>query len=206
MGKREKRIDAYIDAAQDFAKPIIAHLRDLIHEACPEVEETWKWSFPNFMYKGAILCSMAAFKNHCSFSFWKATLIQDTDQILTLTERAAMGHLGKILSLNDLPDDEILLKYIKAAMKLNEENIKLPPRTKTPEAKTQDLVIPDFLVTELEKNMDAKTVFNNFSYSHKKEYIDWITEAKTEPTRLKRVRQAVEMIAEGKGRNWKYEK
>src|SRR4051812_4998565 len=103
MGKRSARIDAYIEKAEDFAKPIMTHLRELIHAACPDVEEGWKWSFPHFMYKGAILCSMAAFKKHCAFSFWKAALMQDTDGVLTLTDREAMGHLGRIESLKDLP-------------------------------------------------------------------------------------------------------
>ena len=204
MGKKDERIDTYIAGAADFAKPVLAHLRALIHDACPDVEETWKWSFPNFMYKGAILCSMAAFKNHCSFGFWKAALMVDTDNVLTLTEREAMGHLGKIESLKDLPKDAILKKYIKAAMKLNEDGVKPPPRAKATEKEKKELVAPQYFVEELAKNAAAAAVFQSFSYTNKKEYVDWFVEAKTETTRNKRIAQAIEWIAEGKVRNWKY--
>ena len=206
MDSTTQRIDAYIAKAAPFAQPILVHLRKLIHEACPEVEEVWKWSFPCFLYKGSILCNIAAFKNHCSFGFWKAAIMQDTDSILTLTERNAMGHFGKIESLNDLPDDEILKIYIKAAMKLNEDDVKLPPRPKPTEAQKQELVVPDYFLAALDLDEKAKEIFYNFSYSHKKEYLEWITDAKTETTRNKRMAQAIEWIKEGKGRNWKYEK
>ncbi len=204
MGKKDARTDAYIDKAQDFAKPILTHLRETIHAACPDVEETWKWSFPHFMYKGAILCSMAAFKQHCAFSFWKAALILDADKVLSIKDREGMGHLGKIESLNDLPKDAVMKKYIKAAMKLNDEGVKLPPRSKPTENEKKELVIPAYFTKELNKNKKAKDVFNDFSYSHKKEYIQWFDEAKTEATRDKRMAQALEWIAEGKSRNWKY--
>jgi uncharacterized protein YdeI (YjbR/CyaY-like superfamily) len=205
MGKKDPRIDAYLDKVQEFAKPIMRHLREVIHEACPNVEETWKWSFPNFMYKGVILCNMAAFKNHCTFGFWKAAIMQDPDHIMTLHERSSMGHLGKIESLKDLPPDKVIKKYIKVAMKLNDEDIKLPPRAKPTEEQKKELEIPDYFMKELNKNKKAKTVFDKFSYSHKKEYLQWFAEARTEPTRDKRMAQALEWIAEGKGRNWKYE-
>lgn len=205
MNNFDPRIDAYIDKAADFAKPVLSHLREVIHAACPDVEETWKWSFPNFMYNGEILCNMAAFKQHCAFGFWKAALMQDTDGILEVADRAAMGHLGKIQSVKDLPKDAVLKKYIKAAMKLNEQGIK-PGRKKPTEKEKQQLETPDYMQKALKKNKQAEKVFDTFSYSKKKEYIQWLEEAKTEATRSKRLEQAVEWIAEGKGRNWKYEK
>jgi len=204
MGKHDARIDAYIDKASDFAKPILGHLRELIHATCPDVEETWKWSFPIFMYRGAILCNMAAFKQHCAFGFWKASIMQDPDNILSVTDREGMGHLGKIMSMKDLPKDSVLKKYIKAAMKLNEEGIKLPPRPKPTEKEKKELQTPAYFTKELKKNEAAEKRFNAFSYSHKKEYIEWFEEAKTEATRAKRVVQAIEWIEEGKSRNWKY--
>jgi uncharacterized protein YdeI (YjbR/CyaY-like superfamily) len=204
MGKKDARIDAYIAKVADFAKPIMTHLRDVIHAACPDVEETWKWSFPHFMYKGAILCSMAAFKEHCAFGFWKASLMQDTDKVLEMKDREAMGHLGRITSLKDLPKDAVLKKYIKAAMKLNEEGVKLPPKVKASEKEKKELKPPDYFIKALKKNKKAEKIFNDFSYTNKKEYIMWFEEAKTDATREKRVEQAVEWIAEGKVRNWKY--
>jgi uncharacterized protein YdeI (YjbR/CyaY-like superfamily) len=204
MSNKDARIDAYIAKSADFAKPILTHLRELIHATCPDVEETWKWSFPNFMYNGAILCNMAAFKEHCAFGFWKASLIQDTDNILDVKERDGMGHLGKIYSMKDLPKDTVLKKYIKAAMKLNEAGIKLPPRIKATEKDKKELKTPDYFVKELKKNKKAEKVFNEFSYTNKKEYIMWFEEAKADATREKRVAQALEWIAEGKSRNWKY--
>jgi len=204
MGKKDPRIDAYISKAQDFAQPILSHLRQLVHTACPDVEETWKWSFPHFMYKGAILCSMAAFKQHAVFGFWKASLMQDADAVLTIKDRESMGHLGKLETLKDLPKDAVLKKYIKAAMKLNEEGVKLPARSQVKDGEKKELEIPDYFTKELKKNKAAKEHFSKFSYSGKKEYIEWFEEAKTDATREKRITQALDWIAEGKSRHWKY--
>ena len=204
MGKKDPRIDAYIDKAQDFAKPILSHLRELVHAACPDVEETWKWSFPHFMYQGAILCSMASFKQHAVFGFWKASLMQDTDAVLTIKDRESMGHLGKLETIKDLPKDAVLKKHIKTAMKLNEEGVKLPARSQVKHVEKKELTIPDYFTKELKKNKAAKEHFSKFSYSGKKEYIEWLEEAKTDATREKRMEQALEWIAEGKSRHWKY--
>ena len=204
MVKTDERVDAYIANAAEFARPILIHLRGLMHTSCPEVEETWKWSFPNFMYKGSMMCNMAAFKEHVVFGFWKASLLEDVDNILSVTERQGMGHLGKLTSVKDLPKDAVLNKYIKAAMKLNEQGIKLPPRIKATEKEKKELVVPEYLTAELGKNKKAQIAFDAFSYSHKKEYIEWFEEAKTEVTRSKRIAQAIEWMTEGKSRNWKY--
>jgi uncharacterized protein YdeI (YjbR/CyaY-like superfamily) len=202
MGTKDKRVDEYIDKSAAFAKPILEHLRVLVHKACPGVEETIKWSFPNFDYKG-VFCSMAAFKAHCSFGFWKAALMTDANKMKD-NQKNAMGHMGKITSLADLPSDKVLIGYIKEAARLNDEGIKLPPRKKV--AAKKDFVIPLYFSTALSKNKKASIAFEAFSPSHKKEYVDWITEAKTEDTRNRRMATALEWIAEGKGRNWKYER
>jgi uncharacterized protein YdeI (YjbR/CyaY-like superfamily) len=203
MGKKDKRVDTYIEKSADFAKPILHHLRQLIHQACPDVEETIKWGFPNFDYHG-IMCNMASFKHHCAFGFWKASLMSDPRKILSTTGENSMGHLGKIASLKDLPPDKTLLAYVKEAAKLNEEGVKRPMKPKSTEKK--ELIVPDYFKKALNKNKTASKVFEAFSYSHKKDYIEWITEAKTEETRNKRLTTAIEWIAEGKGRNWKYQK
>jgi uncharacterized protein YdeI (YjbR/CyaY-like superfamily) len=147
---------------------------------------------------------MAAFKEHAVFGFWKASLMTDTDNVLTIKDRESMGHLGKLQSLKDLPKDTVLKKYIKAAMKLNEDGIKLPPKSKPTEKEKKELKVPDYFTKELKKNKSAATVFNDFSYSNRKEYIEWFEEAKTDETRAKRIAQALEWIAEGKSRHWKY--
>jgi len=206
MSTHSPKTDAYITKAQPFAQPILNHLRELVHATCPDVEETWKWSFPHFDYKGSTLCSMAAFKQHCAFGFWKASLMADTDNVLEIKDREAMGHLGRITSLKDLPKDSILKKYIKAAMKLNEEGVKMPARSKATEEDKKALTTPPDFAALLKKNKEAATVFKNFSYSNKKDYIEWFTEAKTEATRNKRMEQALEWIAEGKSRHWKYQR
>ncbi|HMS64959.1 MAG TPA: YdeI/OmpD-associated family protein [Ignavibacteria bacterium] len=204
MKSKDNRIDLYISKAPEYAKPLLTHLRSLIHKACPEAEETWKWSFPHFDYKNEMMCSMAAFKNHCAFGFWKASIMSDPDKILTIKERESMGHMGQIKSLADLPPDKIIIKYIKEAMRLNDEGIKLPSKAKSSEKK--ELIIPDFFTKILSKNKTAQKVFDDFSYSHKKEYVMWVTEAKTEDTKNKRMETAIEWLSEGKKKNWKYEK
>ena len=201
MGKKDKRIDAYIAKAADFAKPILNHLRELVHTACPDVQETIKWSFPNFDYKG-VFCSMAAFKEHCSFGFWKAAIMQDAEK-LKENQETSMGHLGRIKSLADLPPDKVLIGYIKEAAKLNDEGVKLPPRQKS---EKKELIIPDYFTKALNKNKTANKAFEAFSPSHKREYVEWITEAKTEETRNKRMARALEQMTEGKALNWKYER
>jgi uncharacterized protein YdeI (YjbR/CyaY-like superfamily) len=199
MGKKDPRVDAYIGKAADFAKPILNHLRNLIHETCPEVEETLKWGFPHFEYKG-ILCSMASFKNHCTFGFWKEVLILGKGNEETRNE--AMGQFGRITALSDLPKDSVLIGYIKQAVKLNEDGIKLPAKPK-PKTKSE-LKIPSFFMKTLRKNKKALRTFENFSYSDKKDYVEWITEAKSDETRDRRLQTALEWMAEGKVRNWKY--
>jgi uncharacterized protein YdeI (YjbR/CyaY-like superfamily) len=198
MGKRDPRVDAYITKSPDFAKPILTHIRDLVHAACPPVEETLKWSVPAFMYKGN-LCGMAAFKRHCMFGFWKGSLIVDgTGQPVGV----GMGQL-KVARVEDLPPDKALTGYIKQAMKLNEEGVKTPragPKEKKP------LAMPASLKKALAKNRKAMAAFEAFSPSHKREYLEWITEAKTDETRDRRIDRAIEWMAEGKPRNWKYMK
>ncbi len=204
MAKKEKIIDAYIAKSADFAKPILNHIRELVHKTCPEVEEKIKWSFPHFDYKGEMMCSMAAFKQHTVMGFWKASLMKDATLLEVARSEEAMGHLGKITSLKDLPSDKKLVSYIKEAMKLNEQGIKLPPKPKTTVNKVVE--VPEDLLKALAKNKKAQKVFEAFAYSHRKEYVQWICEAKTEPTRNSRIETALEWIAEGKGRNWKYER
>lgn len=198
MAKTDPRVDAYIAKSADFAKPILNHLRELAHTACPQVEETLKWSMPHFLHKG-ILFGMAAFKHHCMLHFWQGDLI--------LGNNARKSHEGgtwqfdRIIALSDLPGDRILLGYIKKAIELNEAGIKKQaPKRK----QSKELVVPDYFVAVLNKNPKAREAFDKFSYSHKQEYVEWITEAKREETRQKRIQTALQWLAKSKPRNWKY--
>lgn len=202
MPQTDKRVDAYIAKSADFAKPILMHIRELVHKAVPDIEETMKWSFPHFVYKGGTICSMASFKEHCAFGFWKASLMSDPDGILETSEKNSMGHLGKILSMEHLPKDRILLKYIKEAAELNAKGIKVPSKPKSTVKKELD--IPDYFMKELKKNKKALKTFENFNYTNKKEYVEWVTGAKNEETRINRMATAIEWMAEGKIRHWKY--
>lgn len=198
----DKRVDNYIEKMQPFAKPILIHLRKLIHETCADVEETIKWGMPFFMYKG-ILCHFAAFKNHAVFGFWKGSLMSDPVLIQNAKTETAMGHLGKLTTLKDLPSDKKIKAYIKEAMKLNEDGIDV---VKAKPITSKELIVPDEILKAIKKNTDAFATFKAFSASNKKEYLEWITEAKTETTKDKRLTQAIEWMAEGKPRNWKYMK
>jgi uncharacterized protein YdeI (YjbR/CyaY-like superfamily) len=202
MGKKDKRIDAYIIASAPFAQPILNYLREVVHIACPDVEETMKWSFPHFDYSGEILCSMAAFKKHCSFGFWKASIMKDPNGLLQIIGKTSMGSLGQLTSLSDLPSNKILIQYIKAAAKLNKEGVKLAARTKAGEKK--ELVVPDYFQKALNKNKKALKTFDDISTSNKRDYVEWVTGAKTDDTRSRRLETSIEWLAEGKIRNWKY--
>jgi uncharacterized protein YdeI (YjbR/CyaY-like superfamily) len=162
------------------------------------VEENWKWSTPAFDYKG-VFCSMAAFKAHCIFGFWKHQLLIDRGVIKP--DDVALGHRGKLTSIDDLPPEKELVKILKAAAELNDKGIKLE-RPKT--APKPPVKVPAYLKSALQKNRKAAATFAAFSPSHKREYVEWMTEAKSDDTRNRRVTQAVEWMAEGKPRNWKY--
>lgn len=200
--KTDPRIDAYIDKAAPFAKPILQHIRAVVHKACPGIQETIKWGMPFFDYKG-IVCNMAAFKNHCSFGFFKAALMANATELLA-GNGEGMGHLGKIISLKDLPPDNVLIRYILEAVALNEAGVKKVVPKKTADKK--ELTIPGEVISALDCNEAAKNTFDKFAYSHKKEYVEWITEAKTEATRDKRIATMLEWLQQGKSRNWKHEK
>lgn len=202
MGQRDQRVDVYIDKSAAFAQPILAHLRELVHKACPDVAETIKWGFPHFEYKG-IICSMAAFKQHCVFGFWKASLMKDPHNILETIGKTAMGSFGELKSKKDLPADKIIISYIEEAVKLNEDGVNI---AKTAHAKAEDIEVPDALAKELKKNKAAMKTYKAFSFTNKKEYVEWINDAKTEATRDKRIATAIEWMAVGKIRNWKYVK
>lgn len=203
MGTKDPRVDAYIAKSADFAKPILTHLRKLIHDACPSVEETVKWSFPHFTYRGPadrsprILCSMASFKQHCAFGFWY------TDNRTANQQSApAMGQYGRITSLADLPKDKALVKQIKDAIKVHDGGVK--PRSAPKPGEKKELVVPDYLAAALKKNKKALATFTHFNYSNQKDYVEWITEAKTAETRRNRLETSIEWMSEGKVRNWKY--
>ena len=201
MAKKEKAIDTYIAKSADFAKPILTHIRELVHKACPDVEEKMKWSFPHFDYKGEMMCSMAAFKQHAAFGFWKASLMKDKVLVENAKSETAMGHLGRLTSVKDLPSDKKILAWVKEAMALNDKGIKV---AKPKPAEKKELVIPNYFTAALKKNKKALETFEGFPYSKKKDYVEWLTEAKTEETRNKRMATALEWLAEGKARHWKY--
>jgi len=197
MGKQDPRVDAYIAKAADFAKPILTHLRQVVHNACPGVDETMKWSFPHFDYKGEMMCSMAAFKAHCALGFWKSSLVLDGPG-----SEDAMGHFGRLTSVRDLPSDRTLAAYVKKAAKLNDEGVKVARR---PVAPKKPLSVPADFAAALKKSPAARKAFDAFSPSHRREYVEWVTEAKTDATRQRRMKAAVDWLSEGKSRNWKYE-
>jgi uncharacterized protein YdeI (YjbR/CyaY-like superfamily) len=199
----DPRIDAYIQKSAEFARPILEHIRKLVHKACPDAEETVKWGMPFFMNNGAILCNMAAFKEHCAFGFWNAPLLKDPEGILQVKEKNAMGHLDRISSKKDLPADKILIAYLQEGAALNAAGIKKPAVKKAPK---KELPVPEELTAAFKKNKKARDNFEGFSPSHRREYIEWIMEAKTDATREKRIATTVEWLTEGKSRMWKYEK
>jgi uncharacterized protein YdeI (YjbR/CyaY-like superfamily) len=195
MGKRDPRVDAYIEKSAAFARPILTRLREVVHAACPEVRETMKWSMPHFDYEGP-LCGMSAFKEHCAFGFWKGSLIVPGS-------KEAMGQFGRVTKLSDLPSQRLLLGYVKKAARLNVEGVKAPRTVKRPK---KEIPMPADLAAALKKNAKARGTYEGFSPGHRREYLEWITEAKTEETRKKRLATAIEWMAEGKPRMWKYAK
>ena len=194
MPGRDLRVDAYIGNAVPFARPILEHLRETVHAACPDVEESIKWGCPHFVYRGAILCSMAAFRQHCAFGF------RLHDQIVEKSGEPGMGQFGKIASVRDLPAKRTLAAYIRKAMALNEAGVKRA-RAKTPKPAP---VTPADLAARLARNAAARRTWDGFTDAMRREYVGWIEEARTDPTRQKRLATTLEWLAQGKQRNWKY--
>jgi len=203
MPTTDERVDAYIAKSADFAQPILKHIRKLVHKACPDANETIKWGMPFFEINGGLLCNMAAFKQHCAFGFWNAPLLKDPEGILHVKDKNAMGHLDRITSLKDLPGDKPLIALLKEGAELNKQGVKKPAKEKVPKAALPE---PKELTAALKKNKTAKATFEAFPPSHRREYIEWITEAKTEATREKRIATTIEWLEEGKSRNWKYQR
>jgi uncharacterized protein YdeI (YjbR/CyaY-like superfamily) len=202
----DPRVDAYIEKAAPFAQPVLLHLRKLMHQACPRATESVKWSMPFFLQQGVILANMAAFKQHCAFGFWGSEM----KEVLANSGHAssdAMGVLGRITSLQDLPADKELLAYMRHAAEL----VASGQRTKSIDGRmrkkpsSRSVRIPTALAAALKKNKTAAKAFAAFSPSCRREYADWIAEAKRPETREKRLTQALSWIAQGKSRNWKYQ-
>jgi uncharacterized protein YdeI (YjbR/CyaY-like superfamily) len=191
MAKKDPRVDAYIAKAADFAKPILNRIRKLVHSACPQVEETIKWNAPFFVHQGILACA-PAFKRHCALIFWKGKLILGKERT----------KYRRLTSLCDLPPDKILLGYVRKAVELNEAGIKVS-RPKTKKAQ-KEILVPDYFLVALRKNKKALAAFQNFSPSHRREYVQWITQAKREETRARRVAKAISTLAQGKPHNWEY--
>ncbi len=197
MPSHDPRVDAYIAKSADFARPILKEIRARVHAACPQVEETIKWGMPSFVHAGAILCGMAAFKQHASFGYWKHALVMGD------AERDGMGSYGRLACVRDLPPKARMQADLRKAMKLNEDGVKPERRKSAPRPAPE---VPDELASALEKNKAAKATFDAFAPGCRREYIEWIVEAKREETRAKRLAQALEWMAQGKRRNWKYER
>ena len=198
MSNHDARIDVYIAKSADFARPILEHLRALIHKSCPEVEEGIKWGMPFFSYKAAPMCMMAAFKQHCSFGFWLSK------EVTGGSEEDGMGQFGKLASLKDLPTDKQLATNLKKAMALNEAGVKKArPKAAAKPAPTLPVDLATLLAQK--KHAAARKTYEGFGPGAKREYVEWITEAKTDATRQKRLATTLEWLAEGKKRNWKYE-
>ena len=193
----DPRIDAYIAKAAPFARPILQHIREVIREALPEAAETVKWSVPHWTHAGKNVAGMAAFKAHC------AMMIHGEGRQGEGEQKEGMGGFGKIKSLAELPPrDELVAKLRSAAQRVETAGSATPKVKKSPKA---EIAMPDDFASALARNPAAKAALEGFAPSHRREYLEWITEAKREETRNKRIAQALEWLAEGKKRNWKYE-
>ena len=195
MGKKDPRVDAYIAKSAPFAQPILAEIRERVHAGFPEIQEDIKWGAPAFVHHG-LVANMAAFKAHCAFGFWNPAIAS------TGKEKEAMGHYGRIESVRDLPPKKELLALVKKAALANERGEKRVVTKHPPKPRPE---MPDDFREALAKNARARKTYEEFSPSHQREYLDWITEAKQEETRARRLATSIEWLSEGKARMWKYQ-
>jgi uncharacterized protein YdeI (YjbR/CyaY-like superfamily) len=204
MNRHDPRVDAYIAKCAEFSHPILNRVRELVLAASPQIEETLKWSAPSYTYKGKILCHMAAFKQHVSFGFWQHALVVGEGESGDGPPREGAGSFGRMTTVDDVPSSRKLTPLFRKAMLLIDEGVPSAGVRKTSTPKPPPETPPE-LAAALKENAAARRTFEAFAPSHKREYVDWITEAKREETRQKRVAQAVEWLAEGKQRHWKYQ-
>jgi uncharacterized protein YdeI (YjbR/CyaY-like superfamily) len=200
MGKRDRLVDAYIAKSADFAQPILTHLREVVHEGCPDADEAIKWGMPFFVRGGALFCFMAAFKQHAAFGFRGGDRLVGAGVVTA----KAMGQFGRLTRVADLPARKTMLGYVKKAAALGEPGARSAARTKPAKAKT--VAVPADLRAALAKNARARKTFEAFPPSHRREYVEWITGAKRAETRQRRLATALAWMAEGKSQNWRYEK
>jgi len=194
--KTDPRVDAYIARQAEFAQPILTHLRSIVHEACPDCEETLKWSMPSFLYKGKILAGFAAFKAHATFGYWNDSMLRQEEK-----SRSAMGQFGRLTALEDLPPREALVELTRKSMALIDAGAK-PARST---AKKPPFTVPQDLRAAIDAVPAAKATFDGFPPSCQRDYVEWVTEAKRDETRAQRLATTVEWLSEGKKRHWKYE-
>ncbi len=201
---RSPGIDSYLNAANPDFRPMLASLREAVHRACPQVEETIKWGMPTFVYRGKILCGMAAFKQHMSFGYWQhAEVLGEAAS----GERTGMGSYGKLRTAADIPSPALLKSHIRRAMQLIDEAAAgtAPAKPKPARAARPEAVPSPGFTAALKASPIARKHFEAFPPGQRREYIDWINEAKRDDTRERRIAQAIEWLGEGKRRNWKYE-
>lgn len=200
----DSRVDAYIEKAAGFAQPVLAHLRKLMHQACPRATESVKWGMPFFVQHGVILGHMAAFKNHCAFGFWgpemKKVLAKNG-----LDSSSSMSSLGRITGLQDLPADKLLLSCMRHAAELVESGERKKSIERPSRSRKGKVQVPPELTAALKKNKAAAKAFQEFSPSCQREYADWVAEAKRSETKQTRLKQALTWISQGKSRHWKYQ-
>ena len=190
---RDPRIDAYIAKAQPFARPILEHVRNRVHAVVPDVEEAMKWSHPTYCRGGKIVLGTAAFKEHAAVNFWRG------QELGFEVKNGAMGQLGKLTQVDQLPTDFDAM-IAKAA---DLSGAPARPRPKHAPKPAPELH-PEFAAA-LAKAPQAKATLDGFPPSAQREYLEWISEAKQDATRQKRIADAIEWLGEGKRRHWKYE-
>lgn len=199
MSRKDPRIEEYIRSAAPFARPVLRHIRGIVHEAAPDIAETLKWGMPHFEQDG-IVCGMAAFKEHCAFWFWRGREVAGDN---APADREGMGRqFGRITSASDLPSRSRLLGLVRKAVRLNASG----PRERVTRPKPRPVEIPDAFRAALARNAAASKEFRGMSPSQRREYAEWIAEAKRDDTRERRIGTAIEWISAGKPRNWKYMK
>lgn len=201
---QNEKVSQYIEKQNELAKPILEYLRNFMHSCGLELQEEVKWGMPFFMYKGKVLCNIAGFKQHCAFGFWNAFLMEEAfDLLQTGKEKTAMGNLGKITTIEDLPAPDLFKALVLKSAALIDEGKPVVQKRVT---EKKELQMPDILKIELEKEAELLQYFNSLSYSHKKEYIEYITEAKRAETQIKRVEKTLELLANKNSLHGKYAK
>ena len=196
--ENSEKLEAYYGQEHSF-KEGISILRDLAMKT--KVVETLKWGSPVYTAEGKNVFWIARFKNHFGLGFFNGMFLKDPKKVLVNVQEGktqAMRH-WKFKSIGEI-DAPTIVAYINEAIENQKNGMRLIPGKK----KKSELIIPKLLKEALAENPKTEKAFIILSPYKQQDYIEYISSAKQEKTKLTRLKKIIPMINQGIGLYDKY--